>query len=88
MVQAILAGNQIQAKILDVLTYGTINEKLTLILAVLDDIKANTVYRPSDTSIQETVTNTVNENERNIPSQPFKPEQRKNPESPSSRSAI
>lgn len=39
-VMLLQAGNNIQMRILDTLTYGTINEKLTLIVAGLDNVKS------------------------------------------------
>jgi len=62
-------GNAISARILDQLTFGVVNEKLTTMVALLNDIKSNTVYRP-DTSTStnpEVIIETIQEKQRNSP---------------------
>lgn len=61
-------GNQISARILDQLTFGVVNEKLTTMVALLNEIKSNTVYRPDTSTINpDQIIDVVVERERNSP---------------------
>lgn len=63
------AGNNIQAKILDTLTFGVVNEKLTTIISILDSIKSNTfAANSSSTPSQEIIDEAAAERERNAAS--------------------
>jgi tape measure domain-containing protein len=59
-------GNQISARILDQLTFGVVNEKLTTMVALLNEIKLNTVFRPSEVGPID-IGEIINEGARNSP---------------------
>lgn len=63
-------ANEISARILDQLTFGIVNEKLTTIVTLLNDIKSNTVFRPDSSNpirTDEIVNSVIDERFKNRP---------------------
>lgn len=60
------AGNAITGKILDTLTVGTINEKLTTMISLLDSIKDNS-FNSGHGDTAATVQDVLKENSQNLP---------------------
>lgn len=60
-------GNAISARILDQLTFGIVNEQLTRMVAILTDIKSNTVYRSDSTNLPDIIDTVITEKSRNSP---------------------
>lgn len=58
-------GNAISARILDQLTIGIVNEQLTRMVALLNDIKSNTVYRSDSSNLPDVIDTVIDERNRN-----------------------